>query len=91
MGGSGQPSERAAATGHSGDDREIAASLLGQIQDSPYIAIRRLRCDVRAGVANLYGKVPNFHTRQIAIQLAQAVPGVQAVDDQLQVVHEREP
>ncbi len=71
------------------DDPGIQRELTREIQASPYLAIRRLSCEVHEGVASLSGEVPNFHTRQIAIQLAQAVAGVRSVNDGLKVMHDK--
>ena len=66
-------------------DQRIELALRDRFRQCPYAAVRRLGCDVREGVAILHGKVPNYHTRQIAIILARSVDGVHILDDRIRV------
>jgi osmotically-inducible protein OsmY len=80
---------RAKQSAGTSEDQRIAAELLVRIRESPYAAIRQLSCDFQEGVAILCGAVPTYHSRQIAISLAQGVAGVQMLDDRIQVSPER--
>ncbi len=66
-------------------DQRIGAELLDRLGKSPYAALRQLSCDFQEGVAILRGTVPTYHTRQVAITLAQSVNGVQMIDDRIRV------
>jgi osmotically-inducible protein OsmY len=75
-----------ARTPEPAEDQRIAAEITERIRQNPYAAIRQLSCEFREGVAILRGSVPTFHARQVAIELARAVDGVQVLDDRIQVI-----
>lgn len=66
-------------------DQRIANAIRACLQQSPYLAIRKLTCDFREGVAILRGAVPTYYTRQVAMIAACGVDGVQEIDDRIQV------
>jgi hypothetical protein len=51
------------------DPFQLLATLRREFAASPYAAIRRLACDYSNGRLLLAGRLPNFHTRQVAINL----------------------
>ena len=53
--------------------------------DNAITAIRTMDCEVRDGIAILYGTVPTYYTRQIAISVARGIDGVRELDDRIQV------
>lgn len=71
-------------------ERDLAQRMTQRLSSSPYVALHELRCECRDGVLTLHGRVPTFHTKQIALSLALDLEGVTAVIDRLEVM-ERTP
>ena len=61
-------------------------SIARRLKESPFAAVRRLKCEFRDGVLTLSGRVPTYYTKQIAISLACNSAGVDIVVDRLEVV-----
>ena len=66
---------------HHGLERECLASL----SHSPYAAVRSLDCRVANATATLSGTVPTYYTRQVALHIMDAVPGIHHVVDRIRV------
>ena len=63
----------------------MLSEIRRQLEASPFVAIKKLRCDFQEGVAILRGRVPTFHTRQVALALVRKIAGVEQVDDHITV------
>jgi len=66
-------------------DHATATIIARQFRMSPYVAIRHLDCEVEDGVAVIFGKVPTYYTKQVAITLAKSTEGVDAIEDHIGV------
>ncbi len=53
---------------------------------SPYLPLRTLTCDSHEGVLALRGQVDTYYLKQMAQTLVRDVPGVEEVNNQVQVV-----
>ena len=63
----------------------ILNEIRRQLQASPYVAIKKLRCEFHEGAATLRGSVPTFRTRQVALAVVQQIAGVAQVEDRITV------
>lgn len=63
----------------------LAQALRDRLHKSPFVAIRKLDCDVQGPVVTLRGRVPTFYTKQIALHLAFSTPAVLRVVDEIEV------
>jgi hypothetical protein len=61
----------------------LAEALL---RGNPYLALRSVSCDCRGGVLVLRGCLPSYYLKQVAQEAVARLPGVQAVDNQIQIV-----
>lgn len=61
---------------------------LGQakLAASPYAPLRRLTCDSHEGVLSIRGQVATFYLKQLAQTAVRGLPGVEEVNNQVQVV-----
>jgi len=57
-----------------------------RLRQSPYIELRRISCCVREGVLTLFGSVPSYYLKQMAQNVVGRLPGVQGVENCLEVV-----
>ena len=57
-------------------------------EDSPYPALRGIRCTVHAGVAQLDGMLPSFYLKQLAQEIARQLEDVKQVNNQIEVISE---
>ncbi|MEA3336968.1 MAG: BON domain-containing protein [Chloroflexota bacterium] len=64
-------------------DEALAFELADRLAADPRMADDNVRVDVFLGVATLRGWVPGLEQRDVAIEIASAVPGVVRVDDHL--------
>lgn len=62
---------------------EVAERRLSQ---SPYIELRRVSCSVCEGVLTLFGSVPSYYLKQMAQNVVDCLPGVQRIENCLEVV-----
>ena len=58
----------------------------GRLQNSKYLELRRIGCDVWDKVLCLSGVVSSFYLRQVAQTLLYGIEGVEAIDNRLEVV-----
>ncbi len=63
--------------------RELAE---GRLRGNPYPALKHVTCDCREGVLVLRGLLPSYYLKQVAQEAVARLEGVQAVDNQIQVV-----
>ena len=63
--------------------RELAE---GCLRRNPYLALKSVSCEWRDGVLVLRGCLPSYYLKQVAQEVVARLDGVQAVDNQIQVV-----
>ena len=57
------------------------------LRSSRYSALKHVSCDCRGGVLVLRGRLPSYYLKQVAQEVvAHQVPGVNRLDNQIQVV-----
>ena len=67
----------------------VVAEVKRQLLASHFSVLRQIGCDYYEGVLVLRGHVPTFYHRQVAVELAKKVNGVEQVDDRIVVdIHE---
>ncbi len=64
---------------------ETGAVVSRRLKESPFAAVRRLQSDFNDGVLTLFGRVPTYYTKQVALSLACSSPGVGSVIDRIEV------
>jgi osmotically-inducible protein OsmY len=62
-------------------EREISSKLA----QSPYVALRRIRCDAQDGAVFLSGSVSSFYLKQLATAAGRQVEGVETIRNELKV------
>jgi hypothetical protein len=60
-------------------------AAMRRLERSSYLQLRHIRCHVRHGVLRLLGSVSSYYLRQIAQVTVQGLPGIDAIDNQLEV------
>ncbi len=63
----------------------VVEAAHGALQNSPYWAIRRVRCQFHEGQLTLHGQVPTFYLLQVAQELVCRLPGVEVVENRIVV------
>jgi hypothetical protein len=63
--------------------QELAEGLL---RGNPYLALKNVTCDYRDGVLVLRGCLPSYYLKQIAQEVVGRLKGVDAIDNQIQVM-----
>src|SRR5262245_66408291 len=58
----------------------------GCLRRNPYLALKNVCCDCRGGVLVLRGCLPSYYLKQVAQEAVARLEGVQALDNQIQVV-----
>lgn len=80
--------------------RRVAGENTGEVQaesaalrlrQAPYLELRQVVCSFQHGVLQLQGNVSSYYLRQVAQALVQGLDGVEAIDNQLEVVPGRLP
>lgn len=70
---------------HPLNDATIARRALERLRASGYVSVQRLTCDVHEGMLTLRGRLPSFHTKQVALTLVAEVEGVEEITDRIEV------
>jgi osmotically-inducible protein OsmY len=65
----------------------LRSRLEAALQHAPLLHARRIRAETRGGTVVLHGHVRSLAERSEAEQVARAIPGVTAVEDELTVEH----
>jgi osmotically-inducible protein OsmY len=68
------------------NDTLIARRAQERLRSSSYVSVQRLTCDVHEGMLTLRGRLPSFHTKQVALSLVAEVEGVEEIIDRVEVV-----
>ncbi len=58
-----------------------------QLQQSGYVELRAIDCNVSAGTVQLNGQLPSFYLKQTAQELVRRVAGVRGIRNHVQVVY----
>jgi len=66
-------------------DRAIAQRVMVALQSDPYLDADHVDVDARGGTVRLSGKVGADDDLRKVLRIAQAVPGVRRVDDELEI------
>lgn len=72
--------------------RELAIEEQAQaeLNSAPYLAVRRVSCQVKGGVLSLQGRVPSFYLKQVAQALLRRyLEAGFVMENRLDVVYER--
>ncbi len=80
------PDRRRPTSRISGSPGKIAELAEARLRKSPYLALANVSCEFHAGVLTLHGCLPRYHLKQVAQELMAAMPGVEQVDNQIEVV-----
>jgi hypothetical protein len=56
------------------------------LRSNPYLALKNVSCDWLNGVLVLKGCLPTYYLKQIAQEVVANLAGVEAIDNQIQVV-----
>jgi osmotically-inducible protein OsmY len=67
-------------------DRKLAGAVAGALRDTGLSALRELDIEICQGVVVLWGRVPNYHQKQLAQVTAQNVTGVRGIANGVEVV-----
>jgi osmotically-inducible protein OsmY len=81
----GEDDPSAALQAHEGNICRVALSAQRALHNSQYLALRRVHCWCQDGRLVLEGRVPTFYLLQLAQALVCRLPGVQQVENRLQV------
>jgi len=69
----------------------IADAVAARLRQAPYLELRHVNCTFQEGILYLQGHVSSYYLRQIAQALIQGLEGVEAIDNQLEVIPGRLP
>lgn len=72
-----------------GSDAEIARSAELRLQAGAYPVLKNVVCECSAGRLVLTGAVGSYYLKQMAQTLVARIPGVEQVDNQLEVLSVR--
>jgi hypothetical protein len=56
-----------------------------RFRTSPYVALRRLRCEYRGGVLVLHGRVASYYLKQLAQEVVRRLAGVEEIANHVEV------
>jgi osmotically-inducible protein OsmY len=73
------------------DAAALAEAAAARLRQAPYLELRQVACAWHDGVLQLQGHVSSYYLRQIAQTLVQGLEGVEAIDNQLEVIPGRLP
>lgn len=68
------------------DSGDLVEAVETRLRRSLYLELRRVVCTLRDGILTLEGCVSSYYLRQIAQSLIEGAAGVEAIDNQLQVM-----
>ncbi len=69
--------------------QQVAAQAEAQLRSSPYLPLRKLRCEYNEGVLTIRGQVPTFYLKQLAQTRIRQVPGVEEINNRVEVAWPR--
>jgi hypothetical protein len=68
------------------DHARFAARVEALLHDSPYLALRKIKCEFDGESIFLRGRVPTFYTKQVAFTLVERLDPAVEIVDQIEVV-----
>lgn len=68
------------------DHARFAASVESLLHESPYLALRKIKCEFDGESIFLRGRVPTFYTKQVAFTLIEKLDPTVEIVDQIEVV-----
>jgi osmotically-inducible protein OsmY len=72
-------------TGQAAMDSALQQEVAHRLSTSPFVGLRRVRCDSQQGDLVLQGSVSSFYLKQMATAIGRQVAGVRAVRNELYV------
>ena len=87
-----QQQSGACATASSSPQLDIAEMAEARLRKSSYLTLCNVFCEFQEGVLTLRGCLPRYYLKQVAQEVVAELPGVEHVDNQIEVlpVHRRE-
>lgn len=67
-------------------DQRLREGIASALDSTGYPLLRQLGLHYESGTVTLFGRVPSYFLKQLAQVTVMSVPGVRAIDNQLQVV-----
>ena len=64
---------------------------VARLRQAPYLELRHVNCTFHDGILILQGQVSSYYLRQMAQTVVQGLEGVEAIDNQLEVIPGRLP
>jgi osmotically-inducible protein OsmY len=64
---------------------DVEAELNARLHVSQHAALRNVTCRIDDDTVVLYGRVPSYYLKQLAQVKATTVPGVECVDNRIEV------
>ena len=68
------------------DHAKFAANVETLLHESPYLALRKIKCEFDGESIFLRGRVPTFYTKQVAFTLIEKLDPTIEIIDQIEVV-----
>jgi osmotically-inducible protein OsmY len=69
----------------------VAVVAAARLRQAPYLELRHVNCYFHCNILSLQGQVSSYYLRQMAQALIQGLEGVEAIDNQLEVIPGRLP
>jgi osmotically-inducible protein OsmY len=69
---------------------EVSETAEDRLQHCPYLELRNVFCSFHEGVLTLRGRVSSFYMKQLAQTLVGGLAGVMELNNQLEVISQRE-
>jgi osmotically-inducible protein OsmY len=70
---------------------EALRRVEAQLRSSPFLPLRTIRCEYYEGRLVLQGSVPTYYCKQMAQAVAQATPGVDRLENRIEVSETHRP
>jgi osmotically-inducible protein OsmY len=68
-----------------GHDAAVQSEAQNLLEQSNYLALRRLRCEFHDGRLVLNGRVPTYYLKQVAQTIVRQLPAVRRIDNRVDV------
>ncbi|HVX13725.1 MAG TPA: BON domain-containing protein [Pirellulales bacterium] len=65
---------------------EPQQSAQARLQSSPFLSLRRLRCDGNADEVTIRGRVPTAYLKELSAMLVRSIDGVHRVTNEVEVL-----
>jgi len=67
-------------------NRALVEAVARALSATGYLALREIQVEIDCDIAVLWGRVPNYHQKQLAQAVAQKVVGVRGIANGIEVV-----